>query len=321
MRSICVKVLKKDGEETRILLSELINRELKIKSDATHLYIPVSGDSSVLKQFEVLEMEFEKARKRGKIEDILGFSPSFEIIGDIAITEHESVEVAKAILEIHRVIKTVLYSTTPVRGEYRLREFKVLAGETKTFTVYREYGSIFEVDLAKAYFTPRLSTERHRVVEQVKANEVAVDMFAGVGTFAIQIARKARRVYAIDKNPYAIKFLQRNLTLNRIVNLEVMQGDVREMASNLRGTADRIIMNLPHSAYDYLPEAMQIAGEKCIVHHYSIGHVDDLFQSAIEQIEKAANDSGRKVRIIDKRIVRPYAPYQFNICVDFSITQ
>lgn len=321
MKSKCVRVPKRDGEETRILLSEqnLIDKELKIRSDAKYLYIPITGESPLLK-LEVLEMEFEKAERRKKIEDILGFSPAFEVVGDIAITEYESEEVAKAIMEMHLGIKTVLYPATPVSGEYRLREFKVLAGEPKTITQHKEYDCIFEVDLAKAYFTPRLSTERHRVVEQVKKEEVVVDMFAGVGTFAIQIAKKARRVYAIDKNPEAIKFLKRNIALNRLSNVEVMQGDIREVVPKLQATADRIIMNLPHSAHEFLREAMQMAKEKCMVHYYAISHKDDLFQGAIEQIEKIALAQRRTVEIINKRIVRPYAPYQYNICIDFSIS-
>jgi tRNA (guanine37-N1)-methyltransferase len=319
-RSLAVKALKKDGEKVRISLAEqgLINNELKIKSDANYLYIPISKSSSNL-QLEIIEMEFEKAKKRKQIEDILGFSPGFEVIGDIAITEYESEEIAKAIMEVHKGIKTVLYPLTPVSGEYRLREFKILAGEPRTNTIYREYGSIFEVDLAKVYFTPRLSTERHRVVEQVREGEVAVDMFAGAGTFAIQIAKKARKVYAIDKNPEAIKFLEKNIALNRLSNVEVIYGDIREVAPKLKNIADRIIMNLPHLAHEFLAEAMQIAREKCIIHYYAISHVDDLFESTIERIEKAASASEGKVEILNKKIVRPYAPYQYNICIDFKV--
>lgn len=319
-RSLAVKVPKKDGERTRMLLLEqgLIDNELRIKSDAEYLYIPISKPSIDL-QLEIIEMEFEKARKRKQIENILGFSPGFEVIGDIAITEYESEEIAKAIMEVHKGIKTVLYPVTPVSGEYRLREFKILAGEPRTKTIYREYGSIFEVDLAKVYFSPRLSTERHRVVEQVGEGESAVDMFAGVGTFAIQIAKKARKVFAIDKNPEAIKFLERNIALNKLSNIEVIYGDIREVAPKLKDTANRIIMNLPHLAGEFLAEAMQIAREKCVVHYYAISHVDDLFQSTIERIEKVANASKRRVEILNKKIVRPYAPYKYNICIDFKV--
>ncbi|MEM2925621.1 MAG: class I SAM-dependent methyltransferase family protein [Methanocellales archaeon] len=319
-KSLAVKVPKKDGERTRMLLLEqgLIDNEFKIKSNADYLYIPISKPSIDL-QLEIIEMEFEKAKKRKQIENILGFSPGFEVIGDIAITEYESEEIAKAIMEVHKGIKTVLYPVTPVSGEYRLRGFKILAGEPRTKTIYREYGSIFEVDLAKVYFSPRLSTERHRVVEQVEDWELAVDMFAGAGTFAIQIAKKARKVYAIDKNPEAIKFLERNIALNRLSNIEVIYGDIREVAPKLKDTANRIIMNLPHFAREFLAEAMQIAREKCVIHYYAISHVDDLFQSSMEHIEKAANASKKRVEILNKKIVRPYAPYKYNICIDFKV--
>ena len=40
-----------------------------------------------------------------------------------------------------------------------------LAGADKTETEYKEHGCRFKVDVVKAYFSPRLSTERLRVAK------------------------------------------------------------------------------------------------------------------------------------------------------------
>ena len=65
-------------------------------------------------------------------------------------------------------------------GELRIRELEWIAGEKKTKATYRESGCVFNVDLSKVYFSPRLSFERMRIAKQVNADEVIINMFAGV---------------------------------------------------------------------------------------------------------------------------------------------
>jgi tRNA (guanine37-N1)-methyltransferase len=75
--------------------------------------------------------------------------------------------------------------------------------------------------VTKVYFSPRLSQERLRIAQKVRGGEVVIDMFAGVGPFSIQIAKKFNnvKVYAIDTNPVAIQFLKQNIALNKIENI------------------------------------------------------------------------------------------------------
>ena len=73
-------------------------------------------------------------------------------------------------------------------------------------TVHKEFGSRFLLDVKKVYFSPRLATERKRITDHVKNNEIIVDMFAGIGPFSISIARKHKvKIYAIDINPICLQ--------------------------------------------------------------------------------------------------------------------
>ena len=87
---------------------------------------------------------------------------SYGIVGDIAILRLTSTlnkkakTVAKNIMDIHSNVRTVLAQTTPVRGDFRLRNLEYIAGENKTATVHKESGCLFSVDLEKCYFSPRL---------------------------------------------------------------------------------------------------------------------------------------------------------------------
>jgi tRNA (guanine37-N1)-methyltransferase len=73
---------------------------------------------------------------------------------------------AEAIMASDLPVGTVLRRASEVKGDHRVRDWELLAGDG-TVTVHREYGCEFLVDVVSVYFTPRLATERHRVVEQV----------------------------------------------------------------------------------------------------------------------------------------------------------
>jgi tRNA (guanine37-N1)-methyltransferase len=319
MESLCVRVPKTSGEITRQKLIDLgaIHKNLKIKQDGKDLLIPVlmnvEGFGELSKDdFEILQKE----------EPLAGIVGAYEILGDIAIIDqHESdaQEMADILIKSNK-IKTVLQAESPIEGEYRTRKFSFLAGEKRTETLYRENGCRYLLDVAMVYFTPRLSTERMRIADQVKERDKVVDMFAGVGPFSILIAKKfpSSQVIAIDKNPVAIKYLRENMRLNKVKNVEIREGDARV---EVRGIvdADRIIMNLPHSSIEFLDTAFRIIKKGGIIHLYAITHEDDLFGGTLKQIENIAQQADFRAIPLDRRIVRPYAPYQYNVCIDFKV--
>lgn len=321
MESLYIRVPKKAGEEVRRKLIELgaINSGLKIKSDDGFLLIPVI---KLVEGYDIEKGDFEVLEKQKSPEEILGFAPAYEQIGDIAIIdryEPDAKRIAEVLLRQNR-IRTVLQAETSVSGEYRTRELTVLAGERKTETVYRENECRYLLDVARVYFTPRLATERLRVANQVRDGDTVVDMFAGVGPFSILIAKRfpSARVIAIDKNPDAIHYLRENVKLNRIRNIEIREGDAREEIKGL-SDVDHVIMNLPHSGLEFIWYALRIVKKGGIIHFYAIAHEDDLFEGILKKIEETAGRLNLRIVPLDKRVVRPYAPYQYNICIDLQV--
>jgi tRNA (guanine37-N1)-methyltransferase len=321
MESQYIRVPKNRGEQTRRELIELgvADKNLKIKTENDDLLIPV------LKHIEGYEMgigDFEEVIIERSPAEILGFSPAYEHIGYIAIIDRQQAQaqrVAQVLLKQNR-IKTVLQAETSVTGEYRTRSVSILAGEKRTETLYRENKCRYLIDLSKVYFTPRLSTERARIADKIHDGEIVVDMFAGVGPFSILIAKRSPRahVIAIDKNPDAVKYLKENVKLNRVKNVEIREGDSRDALKDITD-ADHVIMNLPHSAIEFLDAAFGILKNGGIIHFYAITHENDLFDGILRKIETKAALSGVRIEPLEKRVVRPYAPYQFNICIDFQV--
>jgi tRNA (guanine37-N1)-methyltransferase len=335
MKRQCVKVPKKKGEPVRRMLLglDILDISLKISVDSSFLYFPLSrepvpGELDFLpEETELIDFDFELQQKKPVTEDLLGFSPSYEVIGDIALLEDPDLDqqkasrIADALLRTHPNIKTVIKPLTHVIGEFRVREFEIIAGEPRTETVHREYGCLYKVDLARAYFTPRLSTERSRILSWIKEGDSVVDMFAGVGPYSILLAKskKPSKVIAIDKNPDAVHYLKENIILNSVKNIEAIEGDAGEEAEKFAGTADHVIMNLPHNAHEFIDSAILLTKPGGIIHYYGITSEDALFESSIELIKAATGRAGRQIEVLEKRVVRSYAPHQYNICIEVRI--
>ncbi len=330
MEQLCVRVAKKSGEQVRRALIELgmIDHSARIASDDNYLYLPLLGElaadhiASLPADARVMEHEFCQQETHPNLEDVLGFVPHYEVVGTIAIIkadEPQAERIAQALIDLHPHIGTVLGVTSAVEGEFRTRQFHVLAGEDRTETLHKDHGCRYLVDLARVYFTPRLSTERQRIVAQLEPDSVVVDMFAGVGPYTIPSARKCRYVIAIDKNPDAVRFLRINVDMNSVENIEVIEGDANDVARGKGGVADHVIMNLPHRAYEFLDAAITMTGSGGIIHYYAMTSDDDLFKSSVKLICEAARRVGRNIKVLDTRTVRSYAPHQYNVCIDVRI--
>lgn len=325
MESRCVRVPREEGEETRQRLADegVLNRDLRIQQEDGYLYIPVTETpEDVEEDLPTETRDFEERDAQTDAADILGYEPRFETVGDVALLEpEEDEEAGEALVEADNGIVTALRAESAVEGEERTRRMSYVAGERKTRTVHREYGREFVVDLTDVYFTPRLAEERERVASQVEEDETVFDMFAGVGPFAVAAAERGARVVASDINPRAVELLRENAARNNVAErIEAYNENARSVASRVaeEGGADRIYMNLPHTADEFLDAATEAARHEggCVVHYYDIRHEDDLFDGAVDEIRAAAEEAGYGVEVLERVVVRSYAPYDYNVCVD-----
>jgi tRNA (guanine37-N1)-methyltransferase len=339
MRRPCVRVTREAGEATRSRLADagLLDRDYRIAREDDLLFIPVTDAGAVPDDLEVVERAVEPRETQTLPEDLLDFGPTYERLGDLVLLyeedERRAREAAEAIMAADLPVKAVLNRASPVTGKTRVREWDVLAcdvdgrrptdGEAQpracTETVHREYGCEFALDVARVYFSPRLATERHRVVEQVEPGERAFDMFAGVGPFAVPMAARGATVVAADVNEVAVEYLRENARRNGVAEaVTAVAGDVREVAADYPGWADRVVMNLPHSADEFLGTALSIAGEECVLHYYDVQPEEDPFGPGETAIEAAAGDA-YAASVETRREVRSYAPHEVIVCLDVRL--
>lgn len=326
-----IKVHKKDAQKVikKLRKKSLISKDYKIKRDDNFVYIPIKKIPGNL-NYEIVDIEFEKIKKEprsfidlleGKLkkEEIKKIKKSFDIIGDIVIIEvPEELEkykklIGKAVLEFTKR-KAVYMKKSKIKGIKRIRDLEHLAGEKISETIHQEYGTRIMLDVKKVYFSPRLATERERVASQVKDGEVVVDAFAGVGPFSLAIARKkkAKKIYAIDINPDAIHYLKKNIKLNKAYEIIPIQGDTREVLEDLKIKYDRIIMNLPAKAHEFLDVALKFLKKGGVIHYYEFSKN---FDTPINRIKEYAPN----VKILNKRKVKSKSPGVWHIAIDAKI--
>ena len=71
--------------------------------------------------------------------------------------------------------------------------------------------------------------------------------------------------------------------------VEVIHADANDVEKIIPKKADRIIMNLPFSAYRFFPLALSIAANTCIVHYYDIIKEEDI-EARIDALKKIATE-------------------------------
>ena len=349
----CLKVAKRQGEKAIALTNKakIVDKEFEVQRDEDFLYIALISQPSedILKTLRENEVTYQilartfRERKKEKPSltetlstalppHLLASMPhAVDFVGDIAIIEvppeldSYKKTIGQAILKTHKNIRTVLAKASAVGGTYRLRKFSVIGGEQKTETVHKEFGCQYSVDVAKVYFSPRLSYEHKRVASLVKEDDTVLDMFAGVGPFAILIAKTHQnvKVYAIDANPDAFEYLKKNLRFNRAMGkVHPFFGDARQVVDEkVTGVADHVIMNLPEKAIEFVNAACKaLKPDGGTIHFYSFVNESDTVEATKLRFAETVERAGRKVaEVTSSRMVRETAPYQWQTVLDANI--
>jgi len=345
-----VGVEKEHGEEIRKALLEqnLLNTSFRIISKGNRLFFPLKSNYEQAEKLLAATSsslvfgtrEFEKiatgpsslveALKDDLTEDLLELVPrAYDLIGDIAVLEvSEELDsfkelIGRQFLRVHPNFETVLNKKGAISGTLRTRDYELLAGVDKTDTIHTEYGCKIAVDLKKAYFSPRLLEEHHQVAKQVRDDELVIDLFCGVGPFSLHIAKRTTAgVMAVDINPEAIQLLKKSIGLNQLKGeLQTVLSDAHKFAqTSLPHIADRIIMNHPSGAEEFISDACQLIKPGGVIHYYDFMAEPNPEEKMLTRARNLIAANNRNV-IKNSRVrkVRDSAPYEYQMVADLKV--
>ena len=330
----CVKVPLNQLNDTRIKLMDIgeMNMEYKIKAEDEFGYIPINND---INGYEIVDIELDAIKQYPKNfaellkdelteDEIETLRTSFDTIGEIVILEiPDDLEdkkqiIGDAALEFTKR-RSIYMKKSAIKGTTRVRDLEFLSGIDDSVTIHKEHGARLKLDVREMYFSPRLATERKRVMESVRDGEKILDMFCGIGPFPIVIARnKNVDITAVDINESAIRYLNENIKLNKLKGtIKTYAGDIAEVSTSFKTKFDRIIMNLPGLAYTFLDLAVDLIEEDGTINYYEFS---DSYEQGIERLRKACLKKNKEVEIINTRKVKSTSPGEWHVAIDGRVT-
>lgn len=260
-------------------------------------------------------------------DDLLPLVPSsFDIVGSrqgaVAMIEIPDElepykgEIAKAVKQLNRNIGAVIRRKGGRSGPYRLYDYEVLI-EGPTEVVHKERGYLIKVDPTKVYFSPRDQTDRAEIAEAVRDGERVLYLFAGVGPYAVAIAkrRRVRWIYSVELNPWGFKYMVENVKLNKLNVVIPVRADVADFCEAFAAKADRVLMTLPLGAHEYLNAALRCVEDGGLIHFYHTGPEKDPFGEAEGLIAVLCP----KCLVLNRKVVRDYAPHVYKIRIDVQV--
>ncbi|XP_065152581.1 tRNA (guanine(37)-N(1))-methyltransferase [Paramisgurnus dabryanus] len=247
--------------------------------------------------------------------------------------------IGQVIIDKNPGITCVVNKTNTIDSTYRNFQMEVLAGEENMVAKVRENGVFYEFDFSRVYWNPRLSTEHERIVSLLRRGDTVVDVFAGVGPFAVPAARRGCDILANDLNPESFRWLQHNAKLNKVdkkitsFNMDgrdFIRGPVKERLPALMKGSQKIhmVMNLPALALEFLDAFRGLLGSEPEqgltrednlpqVHCYGFSKEDDPQKDVIERVEASLKTTLQGQCSV--HMVRNVSPNKEMMCVSFTL--
>lgn len=293
---------------------------------------------------EVVEQDAPEVRQRG-LDSLLrqrGWTDSerdaapasWAVVGTVVLVAAgdypRPAELGEAFLELHGNADTVAVRGG-VDGELREPSIEVIAGLGDTETVHVEHGTKYALDLRDVMFSPGNQAERARMGEVVETGERVLDLFAGIGYFALPMARAGAHVTAVEKNPESFRYLIENAQLNDVADtLDAILGDCRDVEAQV----DRAVLGY----YDALgggPESIDASGEfqdpgyvaaalraltaGGVMHVHATCPENLLWDRPETRLHAAANAADRTVEVRDRRIVKSHSEGVQHVVLDVTV--
>ncbi len=250
--------------------------------------------------------------------------PSYDVVGDIAVVKFDKEsskqkkELAKELLS-RKNINVVVEKADRIKGRLRTAKMKHLAGEKRKDTLYKENNCKFRLNVETCYFSSRLSEERKRIAEKIKKNSRVLVMFAGVAPFSIIIAKnsKCSEVVSLEISRACSSYAKKNVEINKLDNVVVIQGDVKKKTSTL-GKFDVVVMARPNLKETFLKYGLQASKKGTIIYYYGFSHVNDK-EKMIQQLKDEAAELKRKIKISSVVKAGDIAPYKFRWRIEIKV--
>ncbi|WP_232686930.1 class I SAM-dependent methyltransferase [Halobacterium zhouii] len=320
------------------------DRKVRERDDET-VELPVTGEPTETAVRGLVEQENPnlrapdldaRLREQGWTDAEVERAPSsWAVVGSVILADFmdcpRPAEVGESLLAVHREADTVL-DRGGVAGEHRQPDTSVVAGAGETETVHTEHGTKYALDLSQVMFAPGNQAERARMGDTVADGERVLDMFAGIGYFALPMARAGADVTAVERNPEAFRYLAENAQLNGVSDrVSCVLGDCREVDAD----AERVVMGYydalgggpvgEASADDspddpgYLDAALANLVSGGVLHVHSAVPEPELWERPESALREGCERAGRDLTVEARRRVKSHSEGVWHVVLDARV--
>lgn len=321
-----IKVSLDVGREVRGLLKRKKIYEDKYIPFKTneHIILPLRTKNldfeyelkKITKKYEIIDYDLKKnsrtrsfRRELQKIlpKDLFEFaSRAYEQIGHIGIItifkdmEPYEDEIAKALIETNKGIKSVFKKVSKHSGKNRIQSYYQLLGDESSKTIHKENGVEIELDIEKVYFSARTANERKRIYSLIKDNEDVLVLFCGCAPYPLTIAKNtnAKKIVGVELNKDAYEYGLKNIKRNDFSQISLICGDAKDEIKNMNEHFDRIIMPHPTKADYFLQDALSVLKDNGVIHMYLFSKPEKL-DYVEDKIETMSRNKGFRVKRIN----------------------
>jgi len=236
--------------------------------------------------------------------------------------------IGQAYLDLLPTIKSVYLNTGKIEGTFRTpQQVELIAGENNPIAEHKENGVIYRFDVTKIMFSKGNVNERKFLTKVVNQNEIIVDMFAGIGYFSIPIGKHshAKKIFSIELNPYAYKFLVENVKLNHLEDKIIpILGDSKVEVVKLSDSgvkADRVIMGVFPAPKDFIKEALLVGKKSGAIYHYEGVVEKEKYFALFKEFKEIAEKEKFKCTLNSYRFVKSYGPNLYHVVLDIEASK
>lgn len=116
-----------------------------------------------------------------------------------------------------------------------------LAQETKT--ILRENGIQLKRSLGQNYLIDDFKRKKIINFAELKISDTVLEIGSGIGTLTLEVAKKVKKVIAIEQDPVIFKILQKRISNRSINNIELILGDATKIDFP---KFNKVVSNLPY---------------------------------------------------------------------------
>lgn len=268
---------------------------------------------------------------------------SYDIIGNIAILKSQKLKIsddyqksknkrflkprkgnkklALKLMKENKNIKTILEKKDKVKGRLRTIKTRFIAGIKTKEAVYSENNCKFKLNVESCYFSPRLAGERKEIAELIKKKDKVLVLFAGVAPFSIVIGKfsKCKKVVSVELGRECSRYAKKNVELNKLKNVEVVQGDVKKLNKLIKKEKfDVVIMPRPQLKESFLSYIFPFIRKNTRIFYYDFCREEEL-GLILSKIKREFESKKVKYKVVRIKRAGEIAPYKFRFRVDLVV--